>query len=194
MKSRFIDQQFMYDGSQLKSLFAYLNYGLEGDSVLAWQGSCNIPFEKMIDGEDILAKSAICGENMLHFIAELYGVTLGHAVALQRLLAALAADTVRELTENAKLSCGTIVLRREGDDLYFGERKFSISIATVSPVSAMIHFAVNVDNRGTPVPTVSLSDFEVPVHAFAEKLLEKFANEVETIGRATRKVRPTTSF
>ncbi len=194
MKSKFIEKSFLYDGSQLRSLFAYLNFELEGDSIVAWQGPCNIPFDKMIDGEDLLAKSAICGENMLHFIVELFGASLAQSVAMQRLLASMASDTLQEMNSTLRIGAGPNLLRREGDDLFIGERKLSISIATVSPVSALIHFAVNVDNRGTPVPTISLSDLNVAVEPFAKRLLQKFADESESIARATRKVRPTTSF
>ena len=193
MNYKFIEDSFLYDGSQLKSLFAYLNFGVEGDSAVAWQGPCDIPFDKMLDGEDLRAKSAIRGANMLHFIIEIFGISLGHAVVLQRLLSSTAGDLLREMSTHSPN------LRRDGDDLYYrapdhGERKLSISIATVSPVSALVHFAVNVDNQDTPVPTASLSDLDVPVAPFAKRLLERFANEVESIERATRKVRPTTNY
>ncbi len=197
MKTQFIEKTFKYDGSQLKSLFAYLNFGVEGDSIVAWQGACDIPFDKMLDGEDLRANSAIRGANMLHFIVEIFGISLAHAVASQRLLASLAGDLLRE--SSPVFSQSERALRRDGDDLYFidanrEERKLSISIATVSPVSALIHFAVNVDNRDTPVRTASLNDFDVSVGPFAKHLLERFACEMESIERAARKVRPTTSF
>ena len=194
MKFKYIESSFLYDGSQLRSLFAYLNFELEGDSIIAWQGPCNIPFDKMIDGEDLLARSAICVENMLHFIVELFGTTLAQAVAMQRLLASLASDTLQELNATLRISHGMGGLRRDGDDLFIDDRKLSISIATISPVSTLIHFAVNCDNRGTPVPTVSLADLNVAPAVFAKRLSEKFAAEAESIARATRKVRPTTSF
>jgi len=70
VKSLFIENKFTYDGSQLHSLFAYLEHGLLGPSVVSWRGACNIPFSHMVDGEDLLAKASIEGDEMLHFIIE----------------------------------------------------------------------------------------------------------------------------
>jgi hypothetical protein len=79
--------------------------------------------------------------------------------------------------------------RREGDDIFFDDAKLSISIASISPVSAMIHFAVNVSNQGTPVKTAALDDFSIDARRFAEKAMLKLASEIESIKEATVKVR-----
>ena len=42
---------------------------------------------------------------------------------------------------------------RKGDDLFLGEGKLSVSIATASPVSTLIHLGVNEDASGAPVTT-----------------------------------------
>ena len=68
MKSMFIDKEFKYDGTQLRSLYAYLDFELMGDSVVSWIGACDISNEHMVDGEDLLLNAAICGDKMLHFI------------------------------------------------------------------------------------------------------------------------------
>ena len=70
MRYKFIDSKDRYDGSQLRSLFGYLDHGILGDSIICWQGPCAIPFDKMVDGEDLLEKSKIEGSMMLHFIIE----------------------------------------------------------------------------------------------------------------------------
>ena len=189
MKSLWIDQQFAYDGTQLRSLFAYLDHKTLGDSIVAWRGSCDISFDHMVDGEDLNAKSEIRGGDMLHFIIEKFDMKLNGAVYMQRLLAAHAFDLVREsLSSQGKLA-DTVKLRREGDDIYFSEQKFSISIATVSPVSALVHFAVNVSNENTPVMTVSLKDFTIDPVKFAKNLLERFAKEAESAEEASKKVK-----
>jgi hypothetical protein len=78
---------------------------------------------------------------------------------------------------------------REGDDLYCGKNKLSVSIATQSPVNSLIHFAVNVTNEGTPVPTVSLEDLHVAPELLAKEVMSLFCREVETMQIATQKVR-----
>lgn len=183
MKTKYLDQSFAYDGTQLRPLFAYLDHGLLGDSVIAWAGPCDVSFDHMIDGEDLREKSAIRGGKMLHFIAEIFDRDLFAGVALQRLTASLAIDVLRDLAPSA-------TLRREGDDIYSGTKKLSISIASRSSVSVQVHFAVNIENTGTPVPTCALSDFKVDARAFGEKLLSKISAEYVSISEATRKVRP----
>ncbi len=186
MKSRFVDTLESYDGSQLQSLRNYLKFQLLGDSIVAWVGPCNVRPEHMIDGEDLLANSEIRGDQMLHFIVELFDSTLFAAVGLQRLMAATIKDLLGEISKDASL---TAELRREGDDIFCGDKKFSISIATQSPTSSLIHFAVNVVNQGTPVPTISLAEFGVEAKPFALEVMRRFSVEVDTIREATQKVR-----
>lgn len=191
MQKLFVDENLKYDGSQLKSLFAYMNYGLLGDSIVAWQGPCDVAFDQMIDGEDLRAKSRICSDQMVHFIVEQFAMNLPNAIAMQRLLAAIVADQIRKMIET-KMSALTV--RRDGDDIYIGEGKLSISIATVSQVSALIHFAVNVTNAGTPVKTAALSDLHIEPTAFAKAILDTFSREAISIREATCKVRPAHSY
>ncbi len=186
MKSRFLESTETYDGSQLVSLRNYLRHGLLGDSVVAWIGPCEVEADHMVDGEDPLAGSEIRGEKMLHFIVELFDSTLFAAVGIQRLMAAIAKDVLEQVSMEKKLTCD---LRREGDDIFAGDRKFSISIATQSPTSSLIHFAVNVVNRGTPVPTISLEEFGLDAKLFATEVMERLTAEVESIRQATRKVK-----
>jgi uncharacterized protein len=185
MKTYFSDKEQAYDGTQLKSLYAYLNYKVQGDSVVSWVGPCNVSFEHMVDGEDFLAGSEIRGDKMVHFIVEKFNVNLFSGVALQRLMASIVIDYLRE-----KSSVKNIVnhLRREGDDIYFEKQKLSISIATVSPTSTLVHFAVNVVNDGTPVSTLCLAELNIEPSRFAKDICERFAHECTNIESATQKV------
>ncbi len=81
-------------------------------------------------------------------------------------------------------------LNRDGDDVYWNDKKITISIASISAVSTQIHFAVNVNNENTPVKTAALNDFKIDVHDFAKGILEKFSTEFESIDMATQKVKP----
>lgn len=190
MKSKFVTTKINYDGSQLQPLYAYLNHKLHGDSVVAFTGACNISFANMIDGEDIVSKSKIEGDQMLHFIIEIFNQNLMTAVSLQRLFASVALSIINASSVIAKAN----PLTRSGDDLYLTLKgksyKLSISIASVSPVSAMIHFAVNISNAGTPVKTCSLQDLKLNPKSFAEDLMKRFSEEYISIVEATQKVRP----
>lgn len=185
MKTKWLKQTVQYDGTQLRSLYAYLEHKILGDSVVAWQGACEVRFEHMVDGEDLLQQARICGSDMVHFIVEVFDQKLMTGVLLQRLLATIIRDVVVDLSPLKNLQ-----IVRRGDDLYWKGRKLTISIATSSPVSTMLHFAINVSSKGTPVRTAGLEDFKVKPPVFAQKVLEVLKSEYLTSLEATRKVRP----
>lgn len=181
MQYKYLDQKIDYDGSQLKSLFAYMSFGILGDSMVAFEGGCNIPFQNMVDGEDQRAQAEIRGSHMLHFIIEEFGKPLEVAVNHQRLLAAIVREQLTKLLPDKSFV-------RYGDDIFLGDAKLSISIATVSPVSSLIHFAVNVSNIGTPVKTLCLRELGLGEKQFADTVAEAFLGELKSIKQACAKV------
>ncbi len=187
MQTHFIEKNFVYDGTQLRSLFAYLDHGILGPSIISWRGACSIPFAHMVDGEDLLAKAVIQGDEMLHFIIEVFDRDLFSGVTLQRLFASISRDYLQSHAGSALAGQN---LRRDGDDIYLNDQKLSISIATRSPVSVMVHFAMNITNQGTPVKTLSLTDLKLDPHRVAEDLMTLFRKEFISIVTATHKVRP----
>ena len=185
MKTKFLKQTEKYDGTQLRSLYAYLTHKMLGDSAVAWRGPCEVNFEHMVDGEDLLDRSAIYGSDMVHFILEVFDQKLMTGVLLQRFFASIVRDVLY-----AQSPVKNLDILRKGDDLYWKGKKLSISIATSSPVSTMVHFAINVSSKGTPVETAGLEDLKVDPKAFAEAALKILQEEYVTSLEATRKVRP----
>lgn len=196
MKMKYSTKSSTYDGSQLRHLFAYLDHDLLGDSIVSWRGACDIPKENIIDGQDLKSQSIIVSEEMLHFIIEKFNSTLFFGVALQRIFVTLIQEDMQKKG---------FILKRKGDDLFFtsntnststikenSEKKFNISIATQSAVSSMIHLAVNISTKGTPVPTVSLNDFNIcsdeEIKNLSEEWMDLFTKEVKSITKATQKV------
>lgn len=190
MKSKFLSKKMKYDGTQLKPLFAYENLGILGHSIVSWIGACDVSFDHMVDLEDKIENSKICGDEMLHFIIEIFNDSLLSAVSLQRLFASMIQTEI--LKRNSKLNIQNFT--REGDDIYFLKKnkkfKLSISIASKSVVSVQIHFALNVVNSGTPVPTSCLTELNVEPRELAQKIMKSFCDEFESILQATQKVRP----
>ena len=190
MKTKYISQKTNYDGSQLQPLFAYINHGLHGDSILAFEGACHIGFDKMVDAEDLVAKAKIESDSMLHFIVEIFNQDLMTAVTLQRLLVSIAEDILNSTSTALK----SRKLWREGDDLYLDKKdvahKLTISIASKSAVSCMIHLGFNIKNDGTPVATCCLEDLKINAKKFAEVLMQEFSTEYKSIIEATQKVKP----
>lgn len=187
MITEFLKTKMNYDGRQLTPLWAYLNFNISGDSIVSWIGPCNINTKNMVDAEDQISNSKICGDMMLHFIVEIFDRDLFSAVCLQRIFASLVMDY---LNQNSKVLMKDAQLSRDGDDLYWKKQKLSISIASRSAVSCQIHFAINIVNKGTPVKTCSLNDFGIKPEALAKDIMKKFESEYKSILFATRKVHP----
>ena len=179
MRFHWIENEINYDGSQLRSHWIRETTGIEGDAIVAFVGPCNVAPEHMVDLEDRTAGSVIRAKKMLHFIVECFSVNIFEAVLLQRLLTADALEELRIFMPD---------LRREGDDLYKGERKLSVSIATVSPVSGLIHLGINIDAEGAPVPAAQIPE-NVDIKQLAEKIGKRFCEEFESARRSTWKVK-----
>lgn len=182
MQILFSDSELKYDGSQLSSHFAYRNFGILGDSLVAFLGPCEVKLEAMVDLEDVRRRDPIFSRRMLHFLWESFSLNLSGAAAFQRLMVAVVAEQLR--------AAGVGELSRRGDDLYRGDKKLSVSIATVSPVSTLIHLGLNVTGEGAPVPAVGLTELGVDATAFAKLCLEGFQKEYEGVLKAGYKVRP----
>jgi hypothetical protein len=178
----FVPQEIGYTGEQLRSHWAYRSYNLLGDSAVAFVGPCDVRPEHMKDVEDLKAGSRIYSEKMLHFIVEHFGCGLDEAVLRQRLLIAVMAESL-----NRRL--GSLKVERVGSDLYDGDLKLTVSIASVAPVSALIHAGINVSSRNTPVPTRGLADYKIAPREFAEEVLAGYAADCEGLLRARCKVR-----
>ena len=70
--------------------------------------------------------------------------------------------------------------KREGDDIFVDGGKLSISIASISLSSAKIHFALNLEDKGTPddVDTIGLYDIKIDgKQVFNEDNLLELINE-----------------
>lgn len=189
MKSFFYPKKLNYDGSQLRPLFAYENFKIEGPSIVSWVGACHVSLQHMVDFEDKIVKAKIKSELMLHFIVEIFPAQLLSAVALQRLLATIV-KTELEILIFKKNKTSKVQFVRKGDDLFWESHKLSISIASSSAVSSQIHFAVNITNAGTPVKTCALNDWKVNPSELAKRVSDAFANEFVDIVFATQKVKP----
>lgn len=181
LEIQFIDAPLAYTGQELRSHFIYERFDLLGDACVAFQGPCNVRLEHMVDLEDVKLQAPIYSEQMLHFLGEFYGLSLEATVAYQRLLIALM------LEELHRAGCSQV--RREGDDLYEGEAKLSVSIATLSPVSTLLHAGINISSKNTPVKTKGLEDFGLDPAEFACRILQRFQEEFQGISMALCKVR-----
>jgi hypothetical protein len=184
MHTRWLRHRLAYDGSQLRPHWILRATGLAGDALVAFRGPCHVAPAEIADLAD-RDGPGIAGADMVHFVWEAFDDgDLVRAVLRQRLLAGRARETLQRLSPRRAAR-----LVRDGDDLWLGRRKLSISVATRSMVSSLIHFAVNVGRAGAPVPICGLDDLAVPAARFARELLARTAREEASIAAARAKVR-----
>jgi hypothetical protein len=180
--TKWIEQEIPYTGAELRSHFIYDHCNLLGDALIAFAGPCKVGLKQMVDLEDVKQNRPIYSEKMLHFLIEHFGIEMNRLVLLQRLL------VVSIFEELLKRGIGT-QLRRTGDDLFDGNSKLTVSIATLTPISGVIHTGINISSKNTPVPTKGLNDYKIEAADFAQSVLKAYASEVESVWKATCKVR-----
>ena len=182
MKTFYIDKEIKYIGSQLAPHWIYKNFKIQGDAIVAFCGECEVKLTEMVDIEDVINNEPIYSKYMLSFISEQFGINLVEGVLRQRLLV----TCIKEALERR----GAIV-RRNGDDLFINEKKLSVSIATKSITSVLIHTGLNILTEGAPIPVSGLkTDLNIDdIKEFAIEVMEKYSEEIQDIILAGTKVR-----
>lgn len=174
-----------YTGEELRSLFNYEVYRQKGDSIVAFIGKMDLK-DKMIDMEDVIEGDYIYSPKAVNFIVELFHKNIETTVLYQRLLMQIITDCICEFAyfKNKVV--------REGDDIYYVDKgdkyKMSVSIATVSPISGLIHTGINIDvDDKIPVPAYGLGNIDVK--DLIQEIIMRFIEEYTSINCATCKVR-----
>lgn len=182
MKTKFIEEEIKYIGSQLAPHWIYKNFKIQGDSIVAFCGECEVKLAEMVDIEDVINNEPIYSKYMLSFITEQFGVSLMEGVLRQRLLICI----IKELLEER----GFFVVRK-GDDLMIDGKKLSVSIATKSITSVLIHTGLNILSEGAPVKASGLtSELGITdIKDFAIEIMRRYTEELEDIALASAKVR-----
>ncbi len=182
MHTKLIEKEIKYIGSQLAPHWIYKNFKLQGDAIVAFIGECEVALTEMVDIEDVINNEPIYSKSMLSFITEQFNVNLVEGVFRQRLLICI----IKELLE----ARGIFVVRN-GDDLMIDGRKLSVSIATKSTTSILIHTGLNILSEGAPVKASGLtSELGISdIKEFALEVMKRYAEELEDINLASTKVR-----
>ena len=182
MKTLFIDDEIKYIGSQLAPHWIYKNFKIQGDAIVAFCGECEVKLTEMVDIEDVINNEPIYSKYMLSFITEQFNVNLVEGVLRQRVLV----TWIKEAFEKRGFKA-----RRNGDDIFINDKKLSVSIATKSLTSILIHTGVNILSDGAPIPVSGLeSDLGIKdVKEFAIEVMKNYSEELDDIVLASTKVR-----
>ena len=182
MKTHIIENEIKYIGSQLAPHWIYKNFKIQGDAIVAFVGECEVQLTEMVDIEDVINNEPIYSKYMLSFITEQFNVNLVEGVFRQRLLMCI----IKEALEKRGF-----LVKRNGDDLFVNDKKLSVSIATKSLTSILIHTGINILSEGAPIPVSGLeSDLGIKdIKEFALEVMKNYSEEVDDIVLASTKVR-----
>ena len=179
-----VDEIFEYDGSQINPSWAFQEFGIYGSSIITWIGPVNITPDNLKDFADVGLE--IKSNYMVNFICEFFDqqpTNMRVSYLRQRLLVMIFREILTEYGISTK---------REGDDIFVENKKLSISIASVSLSSAKIHFALNLEDKGTPDDVETIGLFDIKVNGervfnndnllnLINETVSRFIDELETI-------------
>ena len=189
MQSLFIDKEIKYIGSQLAPHWIYKNFHILGDAIVAFTGEMDVKITEMVDIEDVISNSPIYSKKMVSFIIEQFGISLSECVLRQRFLICIIIEELRKILGNR------FEINRRGDDIFVKingvNKKLSVSIATKSTTSGLIHTGLNIDPAGAPVDACGLTtDLGITeIEEFAQNVMKRYIEENSEIIDAVCKVR-----
>lgn len=185
MKTKFIEEEIKYTGEELAPHWIYKNFHLQGDSIVAFVGECEVKLTEMVDIEDVINNEPIYSKSMLSFIVEQFNIGLVEGIIRQRLLICIIKETIEQFTAHSTL----FTLERSGDDIFVNGKKLSVSIATKSLTSVLIHVGINIDPSGAPVDAIGLDFLKIlDIKEFAQTIMVKYTQEINDIILASTKV------
>ena len=176
MQTIFVDKKIKYTGEQLSPHWIYKNFKIMGNAIIAFVGECEVNLNHMVDIEDVINNEPIYSKQMLNIIEENFNSSLIETVYKQRLLVTITKELIEKKFPNVNI-------KRDGDDLFINNKKLSVSIATKSVTSTLIHFGLNIDAE--VVNDVGIKD----IKEFANELLLTYKEELNDINLAASKVR-----
>jgi hypothetical protein len=205
MHIHFHDEQeeIRYNGDQLKSLFPYSISKVKGDCLVAFFGQMDVRTDHMVDMEDVLQSDYIWSPLAFNMVVEIFHIGIESAVLYQRSLMQIATETLRDFlvyhniaSADIKLEGDDIMVKFLGpkeDDKYGVWKKLSVSIATVSHISGLIHSALNVDvDDKIPVPATGLRDILIEssiIVEYCKEVCNRFKDFVHSVKLASVKVK-----
>lgn len=209
MKTKFIEHEIKYTGEELAPHWIYKKFHLQGDAIVAFVGECEVKLTEMVDIEDVINNEPIYSKSMLSFIIEQFNLGLVEGVIRQRLLICIIKETIEEflltsLNSASPAPTGSLAspqlsgslchlspftIKRSGDDIFVNDKKLSVSIATKSLTSVLIHVGLNIDPSGAPVDAIGLNFLKISdIKEFAKIIMLKYSQEIDDIILASTKV------
>ena len=184
----FVKDRLDYTGKEIEPLWAFKTFDVQKDSIVVFRGKMEVTAENMKDLKDVKRerniKIPIKSEDAINFVVEHFdAVDLKTIYLRQRLLVFIAKEVIESYN---------IKLKRDGDDLYFEDKKLSVCIACKGVVSAKIHLGINVKSKGVEhVKIIGLEDLGINnIDEVMREIAIRYAKEIDKIERDLRKTLP----
>ncbi|MHA1911190.1 MAG: DUF366 family protein [Candidatus Kariarchaeaceae archaeon] len=188
-------EQITYDGTAIASHWALDRFDILGNSMISFRGPLKVPQSEMVDLLDIkeegdLGTYLITGKEAVQWIIEDFSPhppNLELEYSRLRILVLVILEVLRKNIPDRDF-------RRSHTDIYVGNQKLSVGIATISKVSAKMHYALNLSSEEIPthVKAIGLYDMglkSLDVHSFSEEVGEAYLEEISRIERDCMKTR-----
>lgn len=168
-----------YTGDQIKPLWAFRELGIQGDSIVIFRGAMKVRRDELIDIKDFIRERdeefPITSDDSLNLVIEHFDDgDLRLTYHRQRLLIDMAKEKMERFGK----------ITRKGSDLYYDDKKLSVSIATASVSSGKIHMGINITYKGVPdyVNATGLLELGVPdPFKLGEEIAIGYAEELKNI-------------
>ncbi|MGB8656933.1 MAG: DUF366 family protein [Candidatus Zixiibacteriota bacterium] len=182
MRSLFVKEEILFTGEQLTSFWAFRNYDIPGDNIVAFIGPCEIDEKYIIGIDHFKKKTQIKSERMLHFLVEHFDLDLEKAILKQKLLVDILKDKLNHRLKGD-------VLQRWGDDLFDTDFKLTVSATVRTSVSTKIHLGINVSSQNTPVKTKGLEDYGIDPRDVSQAVMDQYRLDMRLIGDKLWRIR-----
>lgn len=166
----------------MKPHWAFKNFGLLGDSIVAFRGKIDVKREELIDLFELKRKSMLPDCLLLNFIVEHFGDDLGKAILRQRVLLSIAEEKIAHRIEGR-------LINRLGDDLFVQDRKLSITAVTVNPVSSKIHTGICISSS-EKCKFIGLKELNIDVDELSEVIVAQYRADMHDLKTKEWRMRP----
>ena len=182
MRSLFVRDEILFTGEQLSSFWAYRNYDVLGDNIVAFIGPCQVDEKYIIGIDHFKKKTQIKSERMLHFLVEHFELDLEKAILRQKLLVDILKDKLNHRLKGD-------VLQRWGDDLFDTDSKLTVSATLRTSVSTKIHLGINISSKNISVKAKGLEDYGIDPNDVSQAVMDQYRLDMRLISQKLCKTR-----
>ena len=184
MKSKILPGPRTLSGDEMLPHWAYRNFGLLGDSIVAFRGVFRVPPESWVDIDSIIHGRDIYQADMLHFIVEHFHSTIREGALRQYLLVSVLEEKLLHRMAGAEHR-----LVRLGEDLFDGENRLTLTAVGATPVSIKIHLGIYLESE--PKKEIhGLKAYNIKALDLAELVIDQYRAEMRRLEEKTWRVLP----